>query len=114
MSSAGSELIPLPDIQRRIHVIRGRRVMLDADLARYYGAGTRDLNKAVGRNRSRFPADFAFTLTLAETRALMFQLGTSKPGRGGVRKPATVFTEQGVAMLASGGSPLGRDWPVPS
>ncbi|MBI4661433.1 MAG: ORF6N domain-containing protein [Verrucomicrobia bacterium] len=49
----------------------------------------------------RFPDDFAFMLTLAETRALMFQPGTSKPGRGGVRKPARAFTEQGVAMLAS-------------
>ena len=88
--------------------------MLDADLARYYGVGTRNLNKAVGRNAARFPEDFAFTLTLEETRALMFQAGTSKadgglifqtgiskPGRGGTRKPARVFTEQGVAMLAS-------------
>lgn len=74
--------------------------MLDADLARFYGVGTRDLNKAVGRNLDRFPVGFAFTLTLAETRALMFQGGTSKPGRGGVRKPTHVFTEQGVAMLA--------------
>jgi hypothetical protein len=74
--------------------------MLDADLARFYGVGTRDLNKAVARNRDRFPGDFAFKLTLGETRALIFQSGTSKPGRGGVRKPARVFTEQGVAMLA--------------
>jgi hypothetical protein len=63
--------------------------------------GTRELNRAVSRNPERFPEDFAFKLTLAETKALMFQPGTSKPGRGGTRKPATVFTEQGVAMLAS-------------
>jgi hypothetical protein len=75
--------------------------MLDADLAQFYGVGTRDLNKAVVRNLDRFPDDFAFMLTLEDTRALMFQHGTSKPGRGGVRKPARVFTEQGVAMLAS-------------
>jgi len=75
--------------------------MLDADLARFYGVQTRDRNKAASRNLDRFPEDFAFTLTLEETRALMFQLGTSKPGRGGVRKPARASTEQGVAMLAS-------------
>jgi hypothetical protein len=86
-----SGLIPVPEIQQRIHVARGRRVMLDADLARFYGVGTRDLNKAVGRNLDRFPVEVAFTLTLAETRALMFQVGTSKPSRGGVRKPARVF-----------------------
>jgi hypothetical protein len=93
-------IIPAPEIQQRIHSIRGKRVILDADLARYYAVGTRDLNKAVARNLDRFPEDFAFMLTLEETRALMFQAGTSKSGRGGVRKPARVFTEQGVAMLA--------------
>ena len=94
-------LVPVPEIQQRIHWIRQRRVMLDADLARFYGVATRELNKAVSRNCDRFPEDFAFYLTLEETRALMFQLETSKPaGRGGVRKPARVFTEQGVAMLA--------------
>ena len=95
-------LIPVPEIQQRIHWVRGKRVMLDADLARFYGVGTRDLNKAVTRNIDRFPEDFAFALTLEETRNLMFQLGTSKArSHGGVRKPARVFTEQGVAMLAS-------------
>lgn len=75
--------------------------MLDADLARYYGVTTFNLNKAVGRNQARFPEDFAFLLTLDETWALIFQTGISKSGRGGTRKPARVFTEQGVAMLAS-------------
>jgi hypothetical protein len=94
-------LVPVPEIQQRIHWVHQRRVMLDSDLARFYGVATRELNKAVTRNRNRFPADFAFYLTLEETRALMFQSGTSKrPSRGGVRKPARVFTEQGVAMLA--------------
>lgn len=93
-------LIPAPEIQQRIHSVRGKRVILDADLARFYGVGTRDLNKGVTRNLGRFPDDFAFTLTMDETRALMFQAGTSKSGRGGVRKPARAFTEQGVAMLA--------------
>ncbi|OHE81585.1 MAG: hypothetical protein A3G75_05410 [Verrucomicrobia bacterium RIFCSPLOWO2_12_FULL_64_8] len=101
MHKSVSGLIPVPEIQRRILLLRGKRVLLDADLARFYGVGTRELNRAVARNPDRFPSDFAFKLTLAETRTLMFQVGTSKPGRGGRQKPATVFTEQGVAMLAS-------------
>ena len=98
----GLVLVTEMEAQNYIHLIRGRRVMLDADLARYYGVGTRDLNKAVERNLDRFPEDFSFQLTLDETASLMTQIGTSKTsGRGGVRKPARVFTEQGVAMLAS-------------
>jgi hypothetical protein len=89
------------EIQRRIHLMRGQRVLLDSDLAEFYGVATSHLNKAIARNRTRFPEDFAFRLTMDETKALIFQSGISKPARGGVRKPATVFTEQGVAMLAS-------------
>jgi hypothetical protein len=106
-----NELLPIAQIQARIHLIRGKRVMLDADLAHFYGVQTRDLNKAVSRNLDRFPDDFAFYLTREEARNLMFQVGTSSsvmPGLeilrkkyGGVRKPPRVFTEQGVAMLAS-------------
>ena len=95
-------LVPVPEIQQRIHWVRQRRVMLDSDLARFYGVTTFNLNKAVSRKRDRFPEDFAFRLTLEESRSLKFQSGISKTaGRGGVRKPALVFTEQGVAMLAS-------------
>jgi hypothetical protein len=101
MAMKSDALVPVPEIQQRIHWVRGKRVMLDADLARFYGVTTFNLNKAVTRNAERFPEDFAFLLTLEETRALIFQIGISKPGRGGVRKPARVFTEQGVAMLAS-------------
>src|SRR5688572_21931818 len=96
-----SELVPAEAIQQRILIVRGRRVLLDADLARFYEVATFNLNKAVTRNPDRFPSDFAFRLTLEESRALKFQSGISKPGRGGARKPAFVFTEQGVAMLAS-------------
>jgi hypothetical protein len=109
-----NELIPVAQIQARIHFVRGKRVMLDADLARFYGVGTRDLNKAVSRNLERFPEDFAFHLTRAEAQNLMFQPGTSSSqttapedikkterSYGGTRKPARAFTEQGVAMLAS-------------
>lgn len=100
MPATTSGLIPVPEIQQRIHVIRGRRVMLDADLARFYGVTTFNLNKAVARNRDRFPGDFAFKLTMKETKALIFQAGISRSRHGGARKPARVFTEQGVAMLA--------------
>ena len=96
-----AELVPAELIQQRILIVRGKRVLLDADLARFYGVTTFNLNKAVARNPARFPEDFAFRLTASETAALKFQSGISKPGRGGSRKPANVFTEQGVAMLAS-------------
>ena len=107
-------LLPVAHIQARIHLVRGKRVMLDADLARFYSVATRDLNKAVSRNPDRFPEDFAFMLTREEARILMFQTGTSKSQgtdekdiaiskdpRGGRRTLPRAFTEQGVAMLAS-------------
>ena len=83
----------------KILLVRGRKVMLDRDLAGLYGVGTRDLNKAVKRNLQRFPKDFMFQLTKQETKNLMFQFGTSS--WGGMRKLPYVFTEQGVAMLSS-------------
>jgi phage regulator Rha-like protein len=95
-----SAIIPIPEIQQRIHAIRGKRVIMDADLAGFYGVSTRELNRAVSRNQNRFPEDFCFQLTLIEARNLMFQIGTSSSEHGGNRKPMRVFTEQGVAMLA--------------
>ena len=86
-------------IGNKIYFIRGRRVMLDRDLAALYGVGTRDLNKSVTRNPDRFPSDFMFLLSPSEFRNLMFQFGTSK--RGGTRKRPRAFTEQGIAMLSS-------------
>lgn len=106
-----NEPVPAEEIQARIHIVRGKRVMLDADLAHFYRVQTRDLNKAVARNPERFPSDFAFRLTRTEAQKLMFQAGTSSSiaidaqelagKHGGVRKPPRAFTEQGVAMLAS-------------
>ncbi|HET9418844.1 MAG TPA: ORF6N domain-containing protein [Chthoniobacterales bacterium] len=92
-------IAPLEKIARTILVLRGERVLLDADLARLYGVTTGNLNKAVQRNRDRFPADFMFQLTGAEAD-LIFQFGRSK-GRGGRRHFPFAFTEQGVAMLSS-------------
>jgi len=88
-------------IENKILVIRGQRVMLDADLARLYGIMTGRLNEQVQRNIARFPGDFMFQLTKEETERLMSQIAISKIGRGGKRKLPYVFTEHGVAMLSS-------------
>lgn len=82
---AATSLVPVSEIQQWIHVVRGKRVMLDADLARFYGVGTRDLNKAVSRNLERFPDDFSFVPTREELGNLMFRPGTSGSGYGGRR-----------------------------
>jgi hypothetical protein len=94
-------LASVRDIEQSIRVIRGQRVMLDADLAKLYGVPTHRLNEQVSRNRDRFPADFAYQITQQEFMSLISQIATSKPGRGGRRKRPWVFTEQGVAMLSS-------------
>ena len=79
-------IISITDIESRIFLIRGQKVMLDADLAELYGVETFNLNKAVKRNLDRFPADFMFQLTEEEADALRFQIGMSKAsGRGGRR-----------------------------
>lgn len=91
-------------VESLIYEIRGVQVMLDSDLARLYECtnGTKDVNKAVNRNIERFPKDFYFQLTKEEYDNLKFQNGTSRfNSHGGVRKLPYVFTEQGVAMLAS-------------
>jgi hypothetical protein len=83
-----------------IHQIRGRRVMLSADLARLYAVPPKALVQAVNRNKERFPKDFCFQLSLSEFRNLKSQIVTSS--WGGVRRALPyAFTEQGVAMLSS-------------
>lgn len=93
--------VPVPFIERRIYVIRGQKVMLDSDLAALYQVETKMLNRAVKRNPGRFPEDFMFQLTDAETEALRYQIGTSNERRGGRRYLAYAFTEHGVVMLSS-------------
>ena len=91
-------------VERRIYLIRGQKVMLDTDLADLYGVETKALNRALKRNLDRFPDDFAFQLTSEEYEALRCQIGTSKAfqsRRGGRRYLPFAFTEQGVAMLSS-------------
>jgi len=93
-----SSLIPVERIEKAIYLIRGEKVMLDRDLLELYQVETRVLNQAVGRNRDRFPADFAFELTREEIMGIS-QIVTSSNLR--FSKRVTVFTEQGVAMLSS-------------
>jgi len=88
-------------IERRILLIRGQKVLLDAHLAGLYGVSTKVLVQAVKRNIKRFPADFMFHLSEQEQAILRSQTVTSKKGRGGRRYSPYVFTEQGVAMLSS-------------
>jgi phage regulator Rha-like protein len=87
------------EIEHAILLIRGQKVMLDRDLARLYGVQTKILNKAVSRNRDRFPADFMFQLTPEEHDSLRFQIGTLKRGQHSKYLPF-VFTQEGVAMLS--------------
>jgi hypothetical protein len=88
------ELIVIRQVAKFIRVIRGEKVLLDFDLAPLYGVTTG--NKAMRRNRERFPSDFMFQLTAAEAESLIFQFGRAK-GRGGRRHRPYAFTEQGVA-----------------
>src|ERR1700716_2942764 len=94
------EIIPVDRVVQSIRWIRGQKVLLDADLAALYGVTTGNLNKAVSRNRDRFPSDFMFHLSAEEAEDLIFQIGRSK-GRGGRRHRPYAFTEQGIAMLSS-------------
>lgn len=95
-------------LESRILVVRGQRVMLDAELAKLYRVEVRALNQAVKRNAERFPADFMFQLTPEEAAALRSQIVTLEiglaqtRGRGRYAKYLPyAFTEQGVAMLSS-------------
>ena len=102
-------LIPVERIEKRIYLIRGQKVMLDADLADLYGVETKVLLQAVKRNVDRFPRDFMYPLTAQEVTFLRSQFVTSKTTarprvsdpRGGRRYLPYAFTEQGVAMLSS-------------
>ncbi|MBM3255413.1 MAG: ORF6N domain-containing protein [Candidatus Omnitrophica bacterium] len=94
-----TNLISAEVIATKILIIRGKRVMVDSDLAVLYGVKTKRLNEQVIRNRRRFPEDFMFQLTEVETDFLRSHFATSK--RGGRRYLPYVFTQEGVAMLSS-------------
>lgn len=93
--------IVIPDevVANKILLVRGIKVMLDADLAELYGVQTKHLKRAVRRNIERFPEDFLLELTASEFENLRCQIGTSSWGGG--RYSPMAFTEQGVAMLSS-------------
>ena len=85
----------------RIFTVRGRRVILDSDLAKLYGVPTKRLNERVRGNPDRFPADFAFLLSSAEWEALRAQISASTGRRAPYRRFLPyAFTEHGALMVA--------------
>ncbi len=96
-----SQIIPQEIINSKILIIRGKKVMLDRDLAALYDVETRMLNQAVLRNIRRFPEDFMFQLTKEEMDNWKSQIVISNNDKMGLRKRPYAFTENGVAMLSS-------------
>ena len=103
-----SNAIAVEIIATRILELRGKKVMLDRDLAKLYGVNTKRLNEQVRRNRRRFPEDFIFRLSWEEVKSLRSHFATlnsatsADPRRGKhIKYLPYVFTEQGVAMLSS-------------
>ncbi|MCI8655744.1 MAG: ORF6N domain-containing protein [Clostridia bacterium] len=92
------------NIKNLIYTIRGKQVMLDSDVAMLYHYETKNINKAMKRNKDRFPEDFCFQLAKEEVENLKFQNGTSsletENSYGGRRKLPYVYTEQGISMLS--------------
>jgi hypothetical protein len=101
MSRKTSTALAFSVPEARIYEIRGRRVILDSDLAALYGVELRALNQQVKRNRSRFPEDFVLQLTPEEVQHLKSQNVISSSGHGGRRTLPYVFTEHGALMAAS-------------
>jgi hypothetical protein len=92
----------LPDIAKRIRIVRGHRVLLDTDLALLYGVSTKRLNEQVRRNIERFPEDFVFTLTDQELASSRSQTATLNKRRGhNVKYLPMAFTEHGAIMTAT-------------
>ena len=127
VGAGSASLVLSRRVEEALLLVRGERVLLDADLARLYGVEVKALNQAVKRNIERFPEDFMFRLSREEATNLKRQSGASSLdggstgdrdgnlkshlvtsrspsvilGWGGARKPAYAFTEQGVAMLST-------------
>ncbi len=93
-------LLPVERIERAILLIRGQKVMLDADLARLYGVTTKRLNEQVKRNRGRFPKDFMFRLTVTEKAEVVANCDHLQRVKFSPALPHA-FTEHGAIMLAS-------------
>jgi len=101
MKKSKTSLIPQETIEGKILLIRGKKVILDRDLAVLYEVQTKVLKQAVRRNAKRFPDDFMFELTTKEFENWRSQFVTSKSDKMGLRYKPMAFTEQGVAMLSS-------------
>ena len=98
--TAGKSIIPAGKIETRILLIRGEKVIVDADLAHFYGVPTKRLNEQVKRNANRFPADFMFQLTKGEKSEVVANCGHL----GNLKYSRTLpyaFTEHGAIMAAS-------------
>jgi hypothetical protein len=95
--------VPYADVQKRIVVVRGLSVILDADVAALYGVETKRVNEAVRNNPDKFPADYMFELTMEESRVLRSKFSTSGPGGKGRHSKYNykAFTEKGLYMLAT-------------
>lgn len=103
ISTKSSEKSPVlfEVIEKKILILRGKKIMLDRDLAELYKVPTRTLNQAVKRNADRFPEDFMFSLSKEEAQWWRSQIVISTALRKGVRYVPIAFTEQGIAMLSS-------------
>lgn len=100
--TAANVAVSLAHIENRIMLVRGRKVLLDADLAALYGVSTKRFNEQVRRNAARFPADFMLRLTRGEWESLRSQFATLETGRGRHRKYLPLaFTEHGAIMAAT-------------
>jgi hypothetical protein len=100
-SKIDKSLLPVERVEGVILVVRGQKVILDADLAELYGVNTKRLNEQVKRNRDRFPEDFMFRLTKNESENLKSHFATSSSAWGGRRNLPHAFTEHGAIMVAS-------------
>jgi ORF6N domain len=112
---ASAEPLSIGQIAQRIQLVRGHRVILDTDLAAFYGETTKRFNQQVRRNLARFPADFMFQLDAEEVQSLRLRFATLdatvkgskdkkdiKPGRGRYSKYLPLaFTEHGAIMAAT-------------
>jgi hypothetical protein len=103
MPPAASRIfVPLERIENRVLLVRGHKVLLDADLASLYGVSTKRFNEQVRRNAPRFPADFMLQLTTEEWTSLRSHFATLESGRGRHRKYLPLaFTEHGAIMAAT-------------
>ncbi len=93
--------IPEETVIEKIYLIRGKKVMLDRDLAKLYDVQTKRLKQQVRRNINRFPEDFMFELSKEELEDWRSQFATSNKEIMGLRVPPFAFTEHGVLMLSN-------------